>query len=542
MRNISISKRISLFFAIMVLIMAGMAFAFYQSATQISDSGTLSAKNMMYEAQKDRIRDITHSTALGLANLVKGLDDVEQVKIISEFVETARFEADKSGYFFVSKGTINTAHPTIKRLVGTDLGNTADKNGVYYVRELAVQASKGGGFVSFIFPKPEQGDQPKLGYAENIPGTQHWIGTGVYIDNVQAAEAAIKAEMAAIKDRNVLMLIGGVLALLILIGVPLAYALVTSISRPLKRATSMAEAIAEGRLNMVIETVGSDEVARLEKAFALMCAKLSEVMESLRGSSESVSQAADEIKRGNFDLSDRTQQQAGAVEETASALEELTGSVKQNAGNSQQANTLSQQAVNLAQQGGQTLNRTVEAMQAVTESSRKINDIINVVNEIAFQTNLLALNAAVEAARAGEAGRGFAVVAGEVRNLAGRSAQAAKEIQSLISDSVAKVEQGNQLVAESGRILGEIITGVESVATTIQEINAANAEQAAGIEEINRSIAQLDQAVQQNAALVEEVASASENLTSTADVVLEQIRHFKTRDSEPSAMRALPIP
>jgi methyl-accepting chemotaxis protein len=528
MRDISISKRIGLFFVIMVVIMAAMTFAFYHSATLISASGTASAKKMMYSAQQERIRDITHSTALGLANLVKDMDDEAQLAIITDFVATARFEEDKSGYFFVYSGTVNTAHPTVPRLVGTDLGNTTDKNGVYYVRELAAQAAKGGGFVEFVFPKPEQGDQPKLGYAENIPGTKHWIGTGVYIDNVQAAETSISQEMAEVKDEYVLLLVGAVVAVLLLIALPVYLALIRSIARPLKNATTIADAIADGRLDVNIVPRGRDEVAQLEAAFALMCDKLSVVINNMKDSSQNVAISADEINRGNQNLSDRTQRQASAIEETASALETLTASVRRSAENSSQAENLSQQAVRMAQDGGQTLSRMVEAMQAVTESSKKLNDILNVVNEIAFQTNLLALNAAVEAARAGEAGKGFAVVAGEVRSLAGRSADAAKEIQTLISDSVAKINQGNRLVAQSGEILNEIISSVESVAATIEQTNHANNEQTTGIEEINNTMGELDQAVQQNAALVEQVASASYNLNATSRIVLEQVQHFKT--------------
>ncbi|MDR1397378.1 MAG: methyl-accepting chemotaxis protein [Desulfarculales bacterium] len=540
MRNIAISRRVSIFFVIMILFMAGMAVVFYYSATQLSVSGTVIATDMLMQDQKERIRDITHSTALGLANLVQGLNDEAQLKIITDFVETARFEQDKSGYFFVYRATVNTAHPTVKRLVGTDLGGTADKNGVYYVRELARQAAQGGGFVEFVFPKPQQGDQPKLGYAENIPGTAHWIGTGVYIDNVTAANGIISAEMNDVKDRHVALLLACISGFLLLGGVPLAYRLVISISRPLREITLIADAIAQGNLDVVIHPAGNDEITRLENAFALMRTNLSNIIEKLQDSCAGLARSADEIREGNQDLSERTQQQASAVEETASTLENLTNSVRQNAANSEQANSVSQQAVTMAKDGGHTLGRTVDAMQAVTESSKKINDIINVVNEIAFQTNLLALNAAVEAARAGEAGRGFAVVAGEVRNLAGKSARAAKEIQVLISDSVEKVEQGNQLVAESGHILNRIIDSVESVAVSIQDINAANAEQAAGLEEINHTMNRLDQAVQQNAALVEEVASASENLTSVSSTVLNQIQHFQVSGS--GKQPALPPP
>ncbi|MBI5522661.1 MAG: MCP four helix bundle domain-containing protein [Desulfarculus sp.] len=254
---------------------------------------------------------------------------------------------------------------------------------------------------------------------------------------------------------------------------------------------------------------------------------LAATVRQVAASAETVSASAGEISQGNQDQSERTQQQASAIEETASALEQMTSSVRNNAHNASQANDLARRTSEVARQGGQVVERTVEAMAAVTESSRKIREIIGVVNEIAFQTNLLALNAAVEAARAGEAGRGFAVVAGEVRSLAGRSSQAAKEIQSLITDSVAKVDQGNELVAESGRLLGQIIASVQQVADTIAEISAASQEQASGIEEVNKAVSQMDEAVQQNAALVEEAASASENMAAAALELKQQMSQFK---------------
>jgi methyl-accepting chemotaxis protein len=211
----------------------------------------------------------------------------------------------------------------------------------------------------------------------------------------------------------------------------------------------------------------------------------------------------------------------------------MAGAVKESASHSQYANNLALKTSQTAQEGGAVLNRTVTAMQEVSESSKKINDIINVVNEIAFQTNLLALNAAVEAARAGEAGRGFAVVAGEVRNLAGRSANAAKEIQTLITDSVDKVEHGNQLVRESGELLSKIIADAEAVVGTIGEISNSAQEQASAIEEINKAMSQMDSGIQQNAAMVEEIASATEQLHLAADNAREQVSQFITQSQPP---------
>ena len=328
------------------------------------------------------------------------------------------------------------------------------------------------------------------------------------------------------------VVVGGLIAALIL-GIILAIVITRSVTVPITATVAAVAAAAKGDFSTEIKRdflVRGDELGQMLRDVQAMNENLSVTMQEVAQATDTVANSANEISQGNQDLSERTQQQAAALEETASAMEQLTSSVKQNADNSAQANTLAKKTADMALAGGAAVERTVDAMAAVTDSSKKISDIINVVNEIAFQTNLLALNAAVEAARAGEVGRGFAVVAGEVRNLAGRSASAAKEIQELITDSVDKVENGNELVAESGRLLTNIIENVQSVADTIQEISSASSEQASGIDEVNRAVAQMDQGVQQNASLVEESASASEEMAGTAEQMRSIVNMFKLRN------------
>jgi len=337
-----------------------------------------------------------------------------------------------------------------------------------------------------------------------------------------------------------LVCLGGLIAVVVV-----ALLLRRSIVTPLASVTEALSRVADMDLTVKLDDkllARRDELGRIVNDVQEMAQKLAHTVREVITATDTVAASAAEISQGNLDLSERTQQQASAIEETASALEEMTSSVKQSADNARQANQLAHKTAQMAKQGGEVLEKTVSAMEAVTASSKKISDIITVVNEIAFQTNLLALNAAVEAARAGEAGRGFAVVAGEVRNLAGRSAAAAKEIQALITDSVAKVEQGNELVAESGRILGEIIENVQAVADAVAEISASSQEQAQGIEEVNRAVGQMDQAVQQNAALVEEAASAAENMAAAAEDLRHQMRQFKVDESAASPRAALPEP
>ena len=293
----------------------------------------------------------------------------------------------------------------------------------------------------------------------------------------------------------------------------------------LKNMATVTEKIAQGDLTVDFKPKSERDV--MGKALLKMETDLSNVVGNILVSSENVSSGSSEIAAGNQDLSQRSQEQASALEETASTVEQMTSNIKANAENAEKANQLARTAAEAAQQGGKVVEKTVHQMEAVTESSKKIADIIDTVNEIAFQTNLLALNAAVEAARAGEQGRGFAVVAGEVRNLAGRSAEAAKEIQTLIRDSVEKIETGNKLVEDTGATLKTIIESVNNVANNISEISSASQEQSAGIDQVNKAVSQMDEVVQQNASLVEEAAATSENLASEADEMQRMMGTFK---------------
>jgi methyl-accepting chemotaxis protein len=267
--------------------------------------------------------------------------------------------------------------------------------------------------------------------------------------------------------------------------------------------------------------------------------RLTKVVGAVKDSTESVSTGSGQISQGTEDLSQRTSEQASALEETSSAMEEMTSTVKQNADNAKQANQLASAARDVAEKGGQVTAKAVTAMEEINKSSKKITDIITVIDEIAFQTNLLALNAAVEAARAGEHGRGFAVVAAEVRNLAQRSATAAKEIKGLINESIQRVMDGSDLVNQSGKTLEEIVTSVKRVADIVSEISAASQEQTTGIEQTNKAIMQMDETTQQNAALVEESAAACQNLASQAERLLGLMESFKMKDGRVAEMTVI---
>jgi methyl-accepting chemotaxis protein len=323
-------------------------------------------------------------------------------------------------------------------------------------------------------------------------------------------------------------------------GLAMGVWLISGIGRSLAAALRVANSVAAGDLTEQITIESNDEIGQLLKALQKMNAGLVDIVAEVRGGTDMIATASSQIAAGNLDLSSRTEQQASSLEETASSMEELTSTVKQNADNARQANALATTASDVASRGGAVIGNVVHTMEEINSAARQIVDIIGVIDGIAFQTNILALNAAVEAARAGEQGRGFAVVASEVRNLAQRSAAAAKEIKSLIGNSVERVDAGSKLVDEAGATMQEIVESVRRVTDIMGEITAASQEQTAGIDQINVAITQMDQVTQQNAALVEEASAASEAMQEQAAKLAHVVSVFKLDSSRVAAVRGVP--
>jgi methyl-accepting chemotaxis protein len=379
---------------------------------------------------------------------------------------------------------------------------------------------------------------------------QNGEATKILIGDLRAVQQRWQAALAALEDsekkqnelataaagssyllaRNLMIGIG---ALAVLAGVAIALLITRSITVPVNRAVTIARTVAAGDLTSEIVVTGKDETALLLGALKDMNESLQHIVGQVRTRTESMTSMSQEIAAGNMDLSSRTEEQASSLEETASSMEELTSTVKQNADNARQADSLSHAASAVAGKGGAVIADVVNTMSAINASSKKIVEIINVIDGIAFQTNILALNAAVEAARAGEQGRGFAVVASEVRNLAQRSAAAAKDIKTLIGDSVSKVESGSQLVEQAGATMTEVVDSVRRVSDIITEISAASREQSLGIEQINQAIMQMDGVTQQNAALVEQSAAAAASMESQAGELVEVVGKFVLKQDAP---------
>ncbi|ACC75350.1 methyl-accepting chemotaxis protein [Paraburkholderia phymatum] len=361
----------------------------------------------------------------------------------------------------------------------------------------------------------------------------------------QAAQMQNDAARAADEGGNarvqmILLSIGAILA-----AGATGFVITRGITRPIHRAVDLAEAVAQGDLTQRLETGSNDEIGRLQHALKNMIENLHDIVVRVRAGTETITRASREVASGNMDLSSRTEQQASALEQTAAAMEQLTSTVKQNTDNALEANRVALSASETAAKGGQAVNRVVDTMSAINVSSRKIVDIIGVIEGIAFQTNILALNAAVEAARAGEHGRGFAVVASEVRSLAQRSAVAAKEIKTLIDDSVSHVDDGSKIVEEAGQIIREVVSSIAHVTAIVGEMSTSSREQSDGIEQINRAVTQMDQVTQENAALVEESAAAAQALHEQAAQLSDMVAEFTLDDAggrdlqfQPSMARA----
>ncbi|WP_342119654.1 methyl-accepting chemotaxis protein [Pseudoduganella sp. OTU4001] len=508
--NLKIGTRLGLCFAIVFALMTMLIVVGSQRLSSIGDlSSTIIDKDWV---KADAAATITATTRANAALVL-------QLLLVTDASQSAELRKQVER----NKTIITEALATLDKLVylpaGRELLNQVTTDRVAYVQSFS------GVLKLLADGQREQATQRAM--TETMPRLAKLQGTVEKLGDLQ--DKIVSTNGAEIKKHIstalVMMIALGVAA--ILLGVACAYWVTRSITHPINYALQVARAVASGDLTSQIKASTQDEAGQLLHALRDMNEALSQIVGQVRNGTVAIAAASNEIATGNLDLSARTENQASALEETASSMEELTSTVKANADNAREADQLATSASSVAQRGGAVVSQVVTTMDSINDSSRKVVDIISVIDGIAFQTNILALNAAVEAARAGEQGRGFAVVASEVRNLAARSASAAKEIKELISNSVEQVDAGAKLVAQAGTTMEEVVASVQRVTSIVGEISIATREQTDGIEQMNMAIMQMDQGTQQNAALVEQAAAAASAMSDQAGELERLVARFR---------------
>jgi methyl-accepting chemotaxis protein len=489
-------------------------------------SNVMHSKELRLEEKRSALADVSMMAMSVVQEYAKMASDgvlpeADAKKQALARVKALRFGNGTDGYFSVlTSQPMMLMHPFKPEMSGQDMSKFKDANGYYLYNDLArIAKSSGKEFIYYVWARPGQTEAlPKLGLVTTYKPWDWSFLPSIYLDDVDALfmKDLWRAGM-------MMVLIGIALTLLV-------FLIIRNIERSIggdpEYAAQIAVDIAGGDLTTLVD-VKHDDRGSMLLSMKSMQQQLLRTLATIQNSAREIATASVEIAQGNSDLSSRTEAQASSIEETAATMEELTSTVKQNAENARHANQLAVSASGVAVKGGTVVAQVVDTMTSITESSKKIVDIIAVIDSIAFQTNILALNAAVEAARAGEQGRGFAVVASEVRNLAQRSASAAKEIKGLIGDSVGKVDAGSKLVSEAGSTMDEIVASVRKVTDIMAEIMMASQEQSSGIDQVNQAIGQMDQMTQQNAALVEEAAAAATSMQHQAGSLAQAVSVFK---------------
>ncbi|NMM13354.1 MAG: methyl-accepting chemotaxis protein [Rhodoferax sp.] len=528
MNNLKVSTRLTLGFGAIILI--GIAISIIGALKMRSLAASLddvASNRMVKVAQFTEIKDNLNAAARAVRNIV--ISDAPAVRD-DEKKKIAELRS-------ANKETLAKLEKTLTQPKALEYLKILNDNRIPY--------NSGLDRVIALVEKGEKAEAVQLLTGE-VRSLQNVVFKASEDSRALQKEVADMLTQEAAKTANTSgVLMSGLALLMLIVGAGIAWLITRDLSRSLGAEPSelcdAVSRVADGDLSVRM-TVRNGDTASVVAAVERMQTSLTRVVGTVRQGSESVATASMQIAQGNNDLSGRTEEQASALEETAASMEQLSSTVRQNADNAKQANQLAQSASTVAIQGGEVVAQVVGTMKGINDSSRKISDIISVIDGIAFQTNILALNAAVEAARAGEQGRGFAVVASEVRSLAGRSADAAKEIKTLINDSVERVEQGTVLVDQAGTTMAEVVSSIRRVTDIMGEISAASNEQAQGVAQVGEAITQMDQATQQNAALVEESAAAADSLKTQAQQLVQAVAVFKlAQDQGGLAVHSTPV-
>jgi len=593
MRNLTIRARIILLIAIAVVFAALVGGGFYYEMQQLKGYSVGQTQAVMLQGEKERLKLAVDSLALSIGESLKSLpqDKAAWVEHIRTTTKPIRFESDQSGYIFVYEGTECVSNPPKPENQGKDLGDLVDKNGVYMIKALRDVSAKGGGFVEYVYEKPGKGLQPKLSYATLIPGTKMWIGTGVYIDNIDVEKAKIDAAISGMVKGATTAIGLVVLALLVLGVLPLSLLIFRSIVRPLSAATKAAQDVAAGNLDVTLEVAGKDETSHLEAALNTMVATLRTNMaeikaktkeaedkaqaaeeatiqaneakaQAIRARQEGLLQAASRLEAVVERLSSASEEISGQAQhidastitqkeritETATAMEEMNATVLEVAKNATQAAEGADTAKTRATSGNEVVGRSIksmdellllarrlkENMDALGKRAQDISQVMNVINDIADQTNLLALNAAIEAARAGDAGRGFAVVADEVRKLAEKTMTATKEVGETIHGIQEVSQQNIHGMEEAGRAIAESTDLVRQSGQALDEIvrmSESTAMQVSSIataaEEQSAASEEINEAVDQINAIATETAASMQQTTIAIRELAEQAENLR---------------
>lgn len=565
LNKMSIKLRMILILVGIVTLFAVMAYFTFNIAGQVRDSGLESTGDVMMEAQKDKVKVASHSMAIALDKAIKKAgytNEEDKIELIRSMLDTIRFEDDESGYFFVYKGTTNIAFPVKKSLEGKDLAGVKDSNNVYVIKDLAEIAKNGGGFISYIWPKPPSNKEtPKVGYAEMIPGLDMWVGTGVYVDNIEKTKGELHETMSEItRSKSISMfLVSGVIFLCV-IGLTLAivFGLVSGLKQLIINFKDVAEG--EGDLRKRIKLDSKDELGELATLFNTFLTTLQDMVKMVGRSSASVDQRANELTSVSEELltsSEQTSQRAtnvaasseemsanlnsvaAAMEESstnanmvASAAEEMSATINEIAENAERARSVSTDAVVQAENAS-------EKMSGLGQAADKIGKVTETITEISEQTNLLALNATIEAARAGEAGKGFAVVANEIKELAKQTAEATLDIKTLIDDVQTNSKASSEEISQISSVIGGVNEIVATIATAVEEQTAATTEIASNISQASDGILEVNENVGQSSVVasdishdISEVSSAAENISSSSSQIKVSAAELQKRSVE----------